>query len=184
MYKRQKIHIQVSGGIAWYPDDSRDFNTLQKYSDFAMYSVKHSLKGKIGDFSPEDYRNDVYMIKSKAELNRILEENAFTYYFQPIVSAVNGEVFAYEALMRTVDSTLKSPIEVIEIAKMESKLYLIEKITMNDSLKRFHDLTKEGLIPKGTKLFVNSIANQRLSCLLYTSRWDIIPFAYLRHYYF
>lgn len=163
MPNQQKIHIQVSGGIAWYPDDSRDFNTLQKYSDFAMYSVKHSLKGKIGDFSPEDYRNDVYMIKSKAELNRILEENAFTYYFQPIVSAVNGEVFAYEALMRTVDSTLKSPIEVIEIAKMESKLYLIEKITMNDSLKRFHDLTKEGLIPKGTKLFVNSIANQRLS---------------------
>ena len=163
MPNQQQIHIQVSGGVAWYPDDSRDFNTLQKYSDFAMYSVKHSLKGKIGDFSARDYRNDVFMIKRKSELSRILEENAFTYYFQPIVSTVDGEIYAYEALMRTVNSTLKNPAEIIEIAKMESKLYLIEKITMSNSLKRFHDLIEEGKVPRGMKLFVNSIANQRLS---------------------
>ena len=163
MPNQQKIHILVSGGIAWYPHDSRDLNTLQKYSDFAMYSVKHSLKGEIGDFSLKDYRNDIYMIKRKAELNRLLEENGFTYHFQPIVSAADGQVFAYEALMRTASSILKNPYEVIEIAKMESKLYLIEKITMNSSLKRFCQLTEEGRVPKGTKLFVNSIANQRLS---------------------
>ena len=163
MPNQQEIHILVSGGIAWYPDDSRDFNTLQKYSDFAMYSVKHTLKGEIGDFSLQDYRNDVYMMKRKAELSRILEANAFTYYFQPIVSAVDGEVFAYEALMRTVDSTLKNPSEIIEIAKMESKLYLIEKITMRNSLKQFNDLIASGKVSKDLKLFVNSIANQRLS---------------------
>ena len=31
-----ELHISISGGVAWYPEDSTDFNTLKKYADFAM----------------------------------------------------------------------------------------------------------------------------------------------------
>ena len=30
------MHIAISGGVAWYPDDSRDFATLKRYADFAL----------------------------------------------------------------------------------------------------------------------------------------------------
>lgn len=159
----QKIHVMMSAGVAWYPDDSRDFTILQKYSDFAMYNIKHTLKGEIGNFCLDDYMSDVYMLRRKAEFNRILEENSITYHFQPIVSAIDGEVFAYEALMRPLSPTLKSPAEIIEIAKMESKLYIIEKITMTNSVELFHTLQKQGMIKKEVRLFINSIANQCLS---------------------
>ena len=40
---------------------------------------------------------------------------------------------------------------------------MIEKITMRNSLKQFNDLIASGKVSKDLKLFVNSIANQRLS---------------------
>ena len=44
------LHISLSGGIAWYPDDGQDWETLKKYADFAMYQVKHSEKGRVEEF--------------------------------------------------------------------------------------------------------------------------------------
>lgn len=41
------MHIAISGGVAWYPDDSRDFATLKRYADFALYQVKRQRKGEI-----------------------------------------------------------------------------------------------------------------------------------------
>ena len=40
-----ELRISISGGMAWYPEDSRDMETLKKYADFALYQVKHSHKG-------------------------------------------------------------------------------------------------------------------------------------------
>ena len=31
-----ELRISISGGIAWYPEDSRDMETLKKYADFAL----------------------------------------------------------------------------------------------------------------------------------------------------
>ena len=37
---REAINLRVSGGIAMYPDDGRDTDTLMRHSDAAMYSAK------------------------------------------------------------------------------------------------------------------------------------------------
>ena len=44
------MHISISGGIAWYPENGKDMSTLKKYADFAMYQVKHAEKGAMGEF--------------------------------------------------------------------------------------------------------------------------------------
>lgn len=41
----RKLRLSISGGIAWYPENSTDLKLLKKYADFAMYQVKRSGKG-------------------------------------------------------------------------------------------------------------------------------------------
>ena len=46
----RKLSLQLSGGVAWYPKDSTEYEQLKIYSDSAMYEVKHSTKGATRDY--------------------------------------------------------------------------------------------------------------------------------------
>lgn len=89
----------------------------------------------------------------------LLEKNLFKYHFQPIVSAKNGEIYAYEALMRTDESIGMSPLEVLETAGAYKRLYEIEKATMFNVLERF---ATEHEKFSGRNVFINSIPNHSL----------------------
>lgn len=94
------------------------------------------------------------------KFNRLLDENLFQYHFQPIVNAKTGEVFAYEALMRTDESINMTPVEILDFAVRENRLYEIEKLTLSNSLKIMRDY-QETFGYK--KLFINSISNHLLT---------------------
>ena len=63
----KEVKVYLSGGIAWYPSDSTQFEELQRYSDYAMYSVKHSGKGEIAMFNVTDYENNSYIMKKRLD---------------------------------------------------------------------------------------------------------------------
>ena len=54
----RELHLSISGGIAWYPENSREFPIMKKYADFAMYQVKRTQKGELAEFDPEIYRKE------------------------------------------------------------------------------------------------------------------------------
>ena len=154
------IRIRASAGIAWYPDDSDDYYELIKYSDFAMYEIKNTIKGNIGEFDKEVYNKKSFLLHSQEELNRFIDEELVEFVFQPIVDAKNGSVFAYEALMRSKIETLKSPLDIIRLARSQSKLRAIEKLTFFKAMEAFkHHEEDFG----NARIFINSIPNHILS---------------------
>ena len=157
------LHISISGGVAWYPEDGKDLKTLKKYADFAMYQVKQSRKGQVGDFDIGVYHREEYAAQTQREFLQLLREEQVYYYFQPIFSAQTGRVVAYEALMRVNTPTLTSPSQVMALAHELDRLYDIERITMFHSSEAFEKLQSRGLIRKDALLFVNSIANVNLN---------------------
>lgn len=154
------FRVRASAGVAWYPFDSDSFEKLIHYADFAMYTVKNTVKGELRQFDAEEYQKDSYLLHNREELNKLIDQNLLEYYFQPIVNAATGTVFAYEALMRSKLETLHSPAEILTLARSQSKLYQIERLTWFGALESFSRL--EGM-KSGCRLFINSIANQTLS---------------------
>lgn len=154
------IHILASGGVAWYPDDSLRFEDLQRYSDYAMYSVKHSVKGRIISFNLNDYENNVFVMKKRADFYELIKKKMYTFYFQPIVSARTGEVFGYEALMRSLHLSFYEPREILSMAKIEGQLDMMELISWQDSMKKYNQFYQEGLVSPTAKIFINSISSQ------------------------
>ncbi|EKQ51342.1 MULTISPECIES: EAL domain-containing protein [unclassified Clostridium] len=156
----REIKIRISTGIAWYPDDATTFEELAKYSDFAMYKIKRTVKGNISEFNKDEYSEDSFLLSSQEDLNKLLDEELIEYAFQPIIDARNGSIFAYEALMRSQLESLRSPLHIIKLATADFRLYEIERITFFKALEGFLKNIEKF---KEAKLFINSIPNQALS---------------------
>ena len=157
------LHLSISGGIAWYPEDGTQLDILKKYADFAMYQIKHSCKGALGEFDLGSYNQEAYSAQARLDLHRLIENEMLSYHFQPIVSARTGQIVAYEALMRSMLPTLKSPDTIMKLAREENCLHDIERITMFKATEAYLSLQERGLIRGTELLFVNSIASQHMT---------------------
>ena len=156
----KKIKIRMSGGIAWYGEDSCHLDDLIRFSDFAMYQGKHSVKGEIQEFNRTTYENESFMLSGREELNTILDNQLVDFAFQPIVSAKTGKLYAYESLMRPQSDVLSTPIKLIQLATAQSQLWKVEKVTFFKSLALYKNYAN---LFNNCKIFINSIPNECLN---------------------
>lgn len=159
----QEFHLSISGGIAWYPEDSNSLGVMRKHADFAMYQVKQTDKGRIAEFDQKAYEEKYRDSQIRKEFHRFVKEELVTYYFQPIISAKTGKIEAYEALMRANLPILKRPDVVMKIAREEGALREIERMTMFRATEAFADLREKKRIKGDVLLFINSIASQHMA---------------------
>lgn len=87
-------------GIALFPDDSQDPETLLKYADAAMYRAK-----SIGPDSLQIFHQSIALENSERaalaqDLRRAVASGEFTLAYQPRLSLASGAVNGFEALLR------------------------------------------------------------------------------------
>ena len=94
------------------------------------------------------------------ETEKIINENRFDYYFQPIVSTRDGEIYSYEALMRPKSDMKLGPAHILKYAELVDRLSDIEKGTFLNVLGIIDD-HKEAFC--GRLVFINSIPEAKLN---------------------
>ena len=159
----RKLHLSISGGISWYPEDSADLKILKKYADFAMYQVKRSRKGHFREFDLDIYNRNAGETQLRKQFLQLMKREDIAYYYQPIVSAVTGKIKAFEALMHVEMSMLKSPEDVLRLAKEEKCLHDLERITFFCAAEGYCRLRANGKVRGDELLFVNSIASEYMT---------------------
>ncbi|BCG89314.1 diguanylate cyclase [Mesorhizobium sp. 113-3-9] len=98
--KSREMHIGISLGIAVFPDDGRDADTLLKNADTALYRAKSEGRNLYRFFEPE---MDAVVQARRAievDLEAALPRQEFDLDFQPIMNIASGEIIGAEALMR------------------------------------------------------------------------------------
>ena len=95
----------------------------------------------------------------RSDVERILDENRFTYCFQPIVRAEDGEIFSYEALMRSGTQRKIPPLKIIHHANGLGRLRDIERATFLNVLTI---VDKKADLFGERKIFINSIPGVKL----------------------
>ncbi|MEG2138818.1 MAG: GGDEF domain-containing phosphodiesterase, partial [Oscillospiraceae bacterium] len=156
------IRVRASGGLAWYPEDANTYDELMRLADFAMYNIKHTVKGALQEFDRSTYEEKSILIHGQDALNRLIDGKLVRYALQPIVSAKDGSVYGYEMLMRPSVAQLEDLSQLFQLAKAQSKLQQIEILTWYESLRTFEGLMESGKIAPGAHVFINSIGNQSL----------------------
>ncbi|AQR94919.1 EAL domain-containing protein [Clostridium saccharoperbutylacetonicum] len=120
-FKVQDKQISITGsiGVALYPKDGTDSDTIMKNADSAMYKAKELGKNRYALYDPEIYLK----LQRKTAIERILrnaiENNEFSINYQPQYDAMKNEIFGFEALLRLNSKELGfiSPAEFIPIAE-------------------------------------------------------------------
>ncbi|MBH0161808.1 bifunctional diguanylate cyclase/phosphodiesterase [Fictibacillus sp. 26RED30] len=119
MVNEQELFVTPSIGIAMYPGDGRDIETLIKNADTAMYRVKEQGKNNFQFYTPE--MNEAVTKKMKLEigLRKALERNEFKIVYQPQIDVETGGIIGVEALLRWhhPEWGTISPAEFIPIAE-------------------------------------------------------------------
>ncbi|MBR9971029.1 EAL domain-containing protein [Magnetospirillum sulfuroxidans] len=96
----QDINSSLSMGIALYPDDGDDFDTLLKKADTAMYHAKQSGRSTYRFFAARMNVEAVAHLALRSGLHRALERGEFELHYQPQVSLNGGTLIGAEALIR------------------------------------------------------------------------------------
>jgi len=99
----QEVHTSVSVGIAVFPDDAEDADTLLRNADRAMYRAKADGPGRHCFFTPEMEHEGRRRAEIERRLWRALREDGLALAYQPIVEARSGAVVSVEALLRLED---------------------------------------------------------------------------------
>jgi diguanylate cyclase (GGDEF)-like protein/PAS domain S-box-containing protein len=93
-------YISTSIGIAVYPEDGRDDQTLIKNADIAMYRAKDRGRNGYYFYNPT-LEAPIHMRLSQEKLlRRALEYDQFVVYYQPLLDLRTGDVVSVEALLR------------------------------------------------------------------------------------
>lgn len=154
---------RATGGISWYPQDTGDLGELLRYADFAMYCVKKSTKGVIGEFSAEQWEKNALLVNGREAFNELLETPVVHFAFQPVFDSQTGKVAGYEALMRSDIPQFNNPRDILRMAKNRSKLFMIEKLTLFGALDAFAALASQNKVVPDSLIFINSLPNQTLT---------------------
>lgn len=94
------VVLNVSIGIALYPDDAQDAQTLLRNADVAMYQAK--MHGKNGHrfFNRHMLQQAEDRLGLEQDLRRALLDDGLDMHYQPIVDLRTSEVVGAEGLMR------------------------------------------------------------------------------------
>jgi diguanylate cyclase (GGDEF)-like protein len=114
-----EIFINASIGIAIYPYDGEDLDTLLMHADTAMYKAKEQGGNSYQTYSKSMTTTALQRLTLENDLRRALDRNEFEVHYQPIVDAYTGTVVGAEALLRWrhPELGLLLPSEFIPIAE-------------------------------------------------------------------
>ena len=114
----REVFVGASIGIAIYPDDGKDRETLLKNADTAMYRAKATGRNNYQFYTLEMSTAISERIELEADLRKVLNNNELLLYYQPKVELLTGEMVGAEALVRWQHPSrgFLSPTEFISVA--------------------------------------------------------------------
>jgi diguanylate cyclase (GGDEF)-like protein len=117
--ERHEVPITASIGIAVYPDDGEDAETLLKNADMAMYFAKRDGRNNFQFFTEAMNASVLKRMTMESHLRRALELGELFLHYQPQVDVASGAVSGAEALLRWSSAELGNipPAEFIPLAE-------------------------------------------------------------------
>ena len=97
---QHELTTSLSMGIAVYPDDGTDFDTLLKKADTAVFQAKQAGRDTYRFYTDQMNTDAVEHLRMRSHLGHALERNELVLYYQPQINLTSGKVIGAEALIR------------------------------------------------------------------------------------
>jgi diguanylate cyclase (GGDEF)-like protein/PAS domain S-box-containing protein len=95
-----ELQLTASVGIALYPEDGQDAQSLIMRADTAMYYAKNTGRNRVGFYRADMEAPAIKRSSIDSELRNALDKNELELYYQPTIDLETGVISGAEALMR------------------------------------------------------------------------------------
>jgi diguanylate cyclase len=152
---QHEIYVTASVGIALYPHDGIDADTLIKNADIAMYHTKDLGKNGFNIFTKELSELQQRQLSIENEIRKGLRDRQFVVYYQPQVNAIDGRIAGVEALIRWQhpEKGLLKPAYFLPVAEETGLIVELGEWVLDAALREFNSWIVDGL--KINKLAIN-----------------------------
>jgi diguanylate cyclase (GGDEF)-like protein/PAS domain S-box-containing protein len=143
------LHLTASIGIATYPADGTEAETLMKNADFAMYHAKDSGRNTYQFFKSDMNVCALERQSLEVDLRLALENREFELHYQPKVSLETGAITAVEALIRWRHPKrgLVPPAQFIPVAEACGVIVPIGRWVLGEACRQSRAWRDAGLPP-------------------------------------
>ncbi|KQW45722.1 MULTISPECIES: bifunctional diguanylate cyclase/phosphodiesterase [unclassified Roseateles] len=148
--EQQELTVTPSMGIAVFPTDGDDFETLCKCADAAMYRAKRDGRNAYRFFTSEMQAQSARALQLENALRRALERNQLSLHYQPQFALDDGDetrIVGAEALLRWHHPELGSvsPAEFIPVAESSGLILPIGEWVLREALSQLGRWDAAGL---------------------------------------
>jgi EAL domain-containing protein (putative c-di-GMP-specific phosphodiesterase class I) len=142
----REVSISGSVGIASYPEDGEDVETLVKNADTAMYQAKERGRNNFQFYSEDLNRLTLQRFELEKRIRGALEREEFFLQYQPQVDLVTGRVTSVEALLRwrDPDNGVVMPSDFLPHAEETGAILAVGRWVLEHSLRDLETWRQQG----------------------------------------
>ena len=147
--EEQELYLTTSIGVAVYPTDGADVQTLLKHADLAMYQAKDMDRNNFQFFSSDLNVKVMERMVLESSLRRALERDEFELFYQAQVDVVERTIIGFEALLRWRHPELGmiSPEKFIPLAEETGLILSIGEWVLRTACRQAKAWQNAGLPP-------------------------------------
>ena len=141
------LSISCSMGIAIYPEDARDVETLVKNADVAMYNAKRAGRNTFRFYAENMNAMFKDLLRIRSDLSRAIEENQFLLHYQPQLDLASHTICGAEALIRWQhpEMGMVPPGHFIQVAEESGMIALIGEWVIREACRQAAAWQQAGL---------------------------------------
>ncbi|MDZ7921376.1 putative bifunctional diguanylate cyclase/phosphodiesterase [Rhodoferax sp.] len=141
------VRVSASIGIALFPEDAQDFETLVKHADIAVYQAKTLGRARYSFFHSELNFRLQASLELEQQLAHAIAHGELVLHYQPQVDAKTGRLVAVEALVRWQHPTrgLLLPGQFIGLAEESGKIAEMGVWTLREACRQLADWKARGI---------------------------------------
>lgn len=145
----REFRLTGSAGVAVFPEDGEDLDTLIRHADRAMYYAKDMGGNGVRLYGHMKTNQFSRRFMFESELRQALAAEQFYMEFQPKVSLDSGRVTGAEALIRWNHPQfgVVSPADFIPVAEETGLIHQLDDFVLKTACKQVQAWRERGLIP-------------------------------------